>query len=127
MIISLKRGEHVNQDGKASEELAVEFLLGHGHSILERNFSCRYGEIDIISYDGAVVFSEVKMRSSDSYGGASAAVTKTKQQKILKTARLYLQQNPEQALLACRFDVIAIEQGRWGSTITWLKSAFIDS
>lgn len=117
----------MNRDGKASEERAVEFLLGHGHSILERNFSCRYGEIDIISYDGAVVFSEVKMRSSDSYGGASAAVTKTKQQKILKTARLYLQQNPGQALHACRFDVIAIEQGRQGLTITWLKSAFIDS
>ena len=74
----------MNQVGKASEELAVEFLLGHGHSILERNFSCRYGEIDIISYDGAVVFSEVKMRSGHSYGGASAAVTKTKQQKFLK-------------------------------------------
>lgn len=117
----------MNQDGKASEQRAVEFLLGHGHSILERNFSCRYGEIDIISYDGALVFSEVKMRSSDSYGRASAAATKTKQQKILKTARLYLQQNPGQALHACRFDVIAIEQGRQGLTITWLKSAFIDS
>ena len=117
----------MNQDGKSGEARAVKFLRDHGHSIIERNFSCRYGEIDIISYDGAVVFSEVKMRSGHSYGGASAAVTKTKQQKILKTARLYLQQNPEQALLACRFDVIAIEQGRRGSTITWLKSAFIDS
>jgi putative endonuclease len=117
----------VDQDGKVGETRAVEFLLSHGHNILERNFSCRYGEIDIISYDGAVVFSEVKMRSSDSYGGALGAVTQTKQQKILKTARLYLQQNPEQTLYACRFDVIAIEQGLRGLTFTWIKSAFIDS
>ena len=117
----------MDQDGKVGETRAVEFLLSHGHNILERNFSCRYGEIDIISYDGAVVFSEVKMRSSDSYGGALGAVTQTKQQKILKTARLYLQQNPEQTLYACRFDVIAIEQGLRGLTFTWIKSAFIDS
>ena len=117
----------MTQDGKVGETRAVEFLLSHGHNILERNFSCRYGEIDIISYDGAVVFSEVKMRSSDSYGGALGAVTQTKQQKILKTARLYLQQNPEQTLYACRFDVIAIEQGLRGLTFTWIKSAFIDS
>ena len=117
----------MNQDGKSGEARAVKLLRDHGHSIIERNFSCRYGEIDIISYDGAVVFSEVKMRTSDSYGGASAAVTKTKQQKILKTARLYLQQNPERASYACRFDVIAIEQGYRGLTVTWIKSAFIDS
>ncbi|MCH1553912.1 MAG: YraN family protein [Luminiphilus sp.] len=117
----------MNRGGRAGEASAVNFLLSHGHRIIERNFACRYGEIDIISYDGAVVFSEVKMRSGYAYGGASAAVTKTKQQKILKTARLYLQQNPEQALCACRFDVIAIEQGYRSLTITWIKSAFIDS
>ena len=50
----------MNQDGKSGEARAVKFLRDHGHSIIERNFSCRYGEIDIISYDGAVVFSEVK-------------------------------------------------------------------
>ena len=71
---------------------------------------------------------QYKHNEVDRFGNVNhRPVTKTKQQKILKTARLYLQQNPGQALHACRFDVIAIEQGRQGLTITWLKSAFIDS
>ncbi len=117
----------MNQGGKNGERRAVKFLLSHGHSIAERNFSCRYGEIDIISFDGGVVFSEVKMRSVGSYGGASEAVTKTKQRKILKTARLFIQQKPEYGLYDCRFDVIAIERENRDIRITWIKSAFVDS
>jgi len=107
--------------GKLAEGLAADYLQLHGLRLLERNYSCRLGEIDLILADGpALVFAEVRLRRNRDYGGAAASITAAKRQRILRAARHYLSGRPERP---CRFDVIlldALEPGR----IEWIKDAF---
>lgn len=112
--------------GKLSEQLAAKYLIKNGLTIIETNFHCRFGEIDIIAKnDKTLIFVEVKYRSDVNYGGAISAVATSKQEKIKKSARIYLQQ---QALneynTACRFDVIAMQGQLNSPEITWLTNAF---
>lgn len=94
--------------GDFGEGLACEYLATLGYRVLERNFSCRAGELDIIALQGdTVVFIEVKTRSSEKYGLPSEAVSSAKQTKIVKTALYYLQRNRLLDYM-CRFDVIEI-------------------
>lgn len=94
--------------GAFGESLACEFLTRDGYRVLDRNFSCRAGELDIIAVqDETVVFIEVKTRSSGKYGLPSDAVNRAKQQKIVKTALYYMQKNKLLDYM-CRFDVIEI-------------------
>lgn len=94
--------------GAFGENMANEYLSECGYKVLDRNFSCRTGEIDIIALQGdTVVFIEVKTRSSEKFGLPSEAVSATKQRKIVKTALYYLQKNRLMDYM-CRFDVIEI-------------------
>lgn len=80
-----------------------------GYQILEQNFRCRQGEIDIIAEDqGCLVFVEVKYRRDDSCGHPAEAVDRRKQQKLYHTARYYLYRKGYGEDMACRFDVIAV-------------------
>ena len=95
--------------GRAGEDLAAAFLEQNGHEILDRNFKCRCGEIDIISrQDGTFVFSEVKARSSAVYGLPSEAVDYHKRKRISDAAAWYLYHTYHNMDLPCRFDVIAV-------------------
>lgn len=79
--------------GKWGENVACDYLKNEDYNILDRNFSCRQGEIDIIAYDlksNEVVFFEVKTRTSFNYGIPSEAVNKTKQKHILNSVKYYL-------------------------------------
>jgi len=88
--------------------MASAYLTECGYRVLERNFSCKAGEIDIIAIQGdTVVFIEVKSRSSVKYGQPSEAVSIPKQRKIVKTALYYMQKNKLLDYM-CRFDVIEI-------------------
>ena len=94
--------------GKAGEDRAARFLEQAGWRILERNFSARGGEIDLIAADGkTLVFAEVKTRSYQAFGGPLAAVTPAKQKRIAQTALHYLQ---ERGLKfdSIRFDVLCV-------------------
>ncbi|MEA4848779.1 MAG: YraN family protein [Clostridiaceae bacterium] len=94
--------------GAFGEDMACEYLEEYGYKVLERNFSCRTGELDIIALEGeTVAFIEVKTRSSERYGLPSEAISISKQGKIVKTALYYMQRN---RLLdrMCRFDVLEI-------------------
>ncbi len=94
--------------GLEGERRAAEYLISKGISIIQMNFRCPIGEIDIIAKDsGIIVFVEVKTRSSDIFGLPQEAVDYHKQKKLVQIANLYLQKkqllnNP------CRFDVISI-------------------
>jgi putative endonuclease len=78
-----------------------------GYRILEANFRCRFGEIDLIARDGAyLVFIEVKYRSSLKDGDSLEAVNRRKQRKIIRVAEYYLCMHQEKTDLPCRFDVI---------------------
>jgi putative endonuclease len=94
--------------GEWGEKLATKYLKSKGYQILERNYSCKMGEIDIIVEKGEfLIFIEVKTRRSDSYGLPQAAVNYYKQEKIKKVALYYLG-NIEDNDLQIRFDVISI-------------------
>jgi putative endonuclease len=110
--------------GKAGEEVAIQYLCQRGYQILERNYRCRFGEIDLIARDGGTLaFIEVKTRRSKRFGPAAAAVTSEKQRHLIKAAQLYLIQK-RQAYALCRFDVVTIELDAQTSRIELIKDAF---
>ncbi|EKD26640.1 MAG: hypothetical protein ACD_79C01084G0001 [uncultured bacterium] len=103
------------ETGDIGEDLALKFLSSKGMKLIERNFRCNFGEIDLIFRDkNALVFVEVKLRKSNFFGDAALAVNIRKQKKIVNIAKYYLQNkrlNPE----SIRFDVFGIEkdEGKW--------------
>ena len=107
--------------GAIYEMQAAAYLKRKGYQILEQNFRCRQGEIDLIARDGGyLVFIEVKYRSSLKDGAPLEAVDRRKQRKVIRVAEYYLCMHPEQAALPCRFDVIGMEDCR----IRLLRNAF---
>lgn len=106
--------------GKWAEQQACEFLLAQGLLLIQKNFACKYGEIDLIMQHGQVlVMVEVRFRSSEIYGGAIESVTLKKQAKIIRTSQYYQIMHAVQQML--RFDVIAIAADR---KINWIQNAF---
>ncbi len=103
--------------GALGEKRAAEFLKKRGYRILETNFRCREGELDIISRDkDCLVFVEVRTRSSADFGTPEESITRAKKEKLVAVALAYLQTHrnlPE----SWRFDVVAVEVGRQGETI----------
>ncbi len=111
----------MRERGRLAEDAAVTFLQQQGLTLVERNYHCRFGEIDLIARDGeTLVFVEVRMRTSDAFGGAAASITASKRNKLLRAARHYLSGNPR--LPVCRFDALLISGGN--STPEWLKNVF---
>lgn len=107
------------QRGQAAENLAAEFLQRQGLKLVARNYRCRVGEIDLVMEDrGALVFVEVRLRKSDSFGGAGASITTHKQNKLIRAAQHYLQQQTRQP--PCRFDAFLLD----GDRMEWIKDAF---
>ena len=95
--------------GKAGEEIAVRHLQRLGYCILERNYRCPLGEIDIVAREeNILVFIEVKSRKTESFGDPELAVGKAKQKKISLIALYYLAQKNYPSLPA-RFDVVAVK------------------
>ena len=112
------------QVGKAGEEAAVQYLCQQGYRIVERNYRCRFGEIDLIARDGkTLTFIEVKTRRPQRFGPAAAAVTLEKQRHLIKASQLYLIQK-RKACELCRFDVVTIELGAQEPRIELIKDAF---
>lgn len=115
---SLARGTR----GAQAEQLAAQFLQRHGLKLLQRNYLCRYGEIDLILQDGAIlVFAEVRLRSRSDFGGAAASINSAKQAKLIRTAQHYLATLPR--IPPCRFDAVLL-RATDGNNIEWLKNAF---
>ncbi len=108
------------QVGEAQESQAVVKLEELGYQILQKNFRCRIGEIDIIArHQGYLVFVEVKYRKNRNAGYAAEAVNWKKQQVISRVADFYLRTHCER-IPACRFDVVAID----GEQILVYENAF---
>ena len=111
----------VKAAGKLAEALVADYLQVRGLRLIERNYSCRLGEIDLILADGPVlVFVEVRLRRNPGYGGAAASITAAKRQRILRAARHYLSGKPEPL---CRFDVVLLD-ALAAERIEWIKDAF---
>jgi putative endonuclease len=94
--------------GKTGEALAAKYLEDRGYQIIEQNFTSRYGELDLVARDGdSIVFVEVKTRTSSAFGEPEDSVTPEKLERIINTALLWLQANPDQPD-DWRIDVVAI-------------------
>jgi putative endonuclease len=117
------------QIGQLNECLARQYLIQQGLRYLTQNFHSRQGEIDLIMQEQeTLVFIEVKYRKNNNFGGAIAAVSYNKQQRLRKTATFYLQRQGLNAYnTPCRFDVITIQGNTYNNStpqMTWLKNAF---
>lgn len=110
-----------NSRGQKAETRAAGYLEAQGLKIVERNYRCRYGEIDLIARDGAtLVFVEVRARSSAAFGGAAGSITAAKRAKITLTAQHYLaslQRTPR-----CRFDALLMTGD--SGPLEWIRDAF---
>ena len=112
------------QFGRRSERLAAEYLKLKGYRILETNYRCGAGEIDIIAREKkTLVFIEVKARSSSRFGSPKGAVTPAKQRKISMAALEYLKRT-DQTGSSARFDVVAIDTAGGTPAIEVVKNAF---
>jgi len=94
--------------GNQAEDNALHYLKQKKYKLLQRNFSTKAGEVDLIMQDGeSLVFIEVRYRKNADFGGAAASITHKKQQRIIKAALAYQQTHAPQSSM--RFDVVAIE------------------
>jgi putative endonuclease len=110
--------------GRAGEDLACAYLRRLGFRILERNYRCRAGEIDVVARDGETwVFVEVKERSNPSHGAAVDAVTPAKRRRVVRAARLWAAAHgaSESPL---RFDVVAVDRTGDETRIRHERAAF---
>ncbi len=107
--------------GNSGEAQAFHYLIENNYKILETNYKCKIGEIDIIATkDNTIIFVEVKKRNSTKYGLPREAVTPYKQRKIKMVATWYLQKT-KNFDKNCRFDVIEI----LGENINHIQNAFV--
>jgi len=110
--------------GRMGEDLAVAFAEAHGLRILDRNFRCPLGEIDLIARDGTmIVFIEVRSRYGMGYGSPQESVTREKQRRLTQLAHWYLKARRMEGSHA-RFDVLAILWKGREPEITWIPNAF---
>lgn len=114
-----------SETGKYFENMALSYLIRQGCQLICRNFHSAFGEIDlIVKQNDVYVFTEVRYRDNPDRGLAQETISKTKQQKIIKTAMFFLQKfHLDQ--VNCRFDVIAFN-GPYSQTQQpeWIQDAF---
>jgi putative endonuclease len=110
--------------GREGENLAAAYLERAGYEIIERNYRCPFGEVDIVAREGgSLVFIEVKSRRSESFGEPELAVGRDKQRKIARVSLDYLQRRNALSCSA-RFDVVTVKMLAGGVRIELIKDAF---
>ena len=116
--------------GEATESLACEYLKSKGLKLVERNFNCRFGEIDLIMQNSdSLIFVEVRYRRNKDFGSGAESITMSKQSKLIKTASAYLQRHAKLSKYPARFDVVSITGPIETKSINnidfdWIENAF---
>lgn len=109
------------QKGEHAEQLALTHLQSQGLRLLQRNYRCKLGELDLVMLEGkTLVIAEVRYRQSDSFGGALASITRRKQERIVAATQHYVIIH-KMSQCAIRFDVVAISGD---NQLQWIKNAF---
>jgi putative endonuclease len=115
---------NTRETGSSGEERAVEFLRRKGLSIIRRNYRTPHGEIDIVAEDGSViVFVEVKLRRSLSYGSPESAVDARKRRQMKAIARAFIS-HYQLFGKDCRFDIVAIHENGNSVRLKHIENAF---
>ena len=115
---------HNQSFGAWGEDLVAEWYLKRGYEIVERNWRCRQGEIDIIaSRDSVLVICEVKTRATADFGSPALAVDANKQQRLRRLAAHWLSENPT-TRASVRFDVAAVVGPKEDVSLEVIESAF---
>lgn len=113
--------------GRQAENQAEKYLHRQGLTTLDKNFHCRFGELDLIMQDGdELVFVEVRHRQQSGFGSGADTVTRAKQQRLSAAARYYLTRHPLGLNQYCRFDVVSIDGGLTNRHVNWIKNAFTE-
>ncbi|EKD70722.1 MAG: hypothetical protein ACD_46C00428G0005 [uncultured bacterium] len=113
------------QSGQQAERDACQFLQARGLRLIQANYRCYFGEIDLIMKDkDYVVFVEVRKRHNPNYGNALESINKTKAKKIIKTAAHFMQERNWLYKVASRFDIIAIHPIAGQMQLEWFRNAF---
>jgi putative endonuclease len=116
---------HRKDAGTRAETEACRYLEARGLVLLEKNFRCRGGEIDLVMREGPVVaLVEVRMRSSDRFGGAAGSVDWKKQKRLIVAARYLTLVRSEMRKHPLRFDVVTLEPEGSVLEIHWIRDAF---
>lgn len=111
--------------GAQFEQRACKELQRAGLKLLDRNFTTRHGEIDLVMLDGdTIVFVEVRHRGRTTHGCATESITASKQRKLIAAAQWWLQTHPAQANWPCRFDAVGYDGSSTTARMQWLKNAF---
>ena len=119
----MSEGETAPAKGRLAEDQALDYLRQQGLRLMERNYRCRYGEIDLIMEDGRmVVFVEVRFRGNSRFGGALESVDRRKQARLLTAAACFLRERRLDR--PSRFDVAALSPGENGLLLDWVRGAF---
>ena len=122
--IKWNRSTHHLEQGRRAERLACQFLTERGLRLVQPNYRCPFGEIDLIMEDNqCLIFVEVRYRSNARFGGALASIDQRKQDKLRATAEHYLQRCNQTTGRPCRFDVVVLESVR-PPTFEWIQDAF---
>ncbi len=122
--LTLKMGTEKKELGKKGEDLAVRFLKKRGYQIIQRNYTCKMGEMDVIAKEkDTLVFVEVKTRTSATFGPPQLSVHFSKQNQLSKVALHFLKEKNLNDIRA-RFDVVAILLGPKGEEIELIRDAF---
>jgi putative endonuclease len=112
--------------GRSAETAAEHYLMARGLVVLQRNYRCSGGEIDLVMRDGATtVFVEVRYRRSDQFGAPADTIDYRKRLRVINCARRYLQVHQECACGPCRFDAVLLSGApAQDARIEWIKDAF---
>jgi len=115
----------MNTLGEAYETLACTHLQSAGLSLLSRNFSTRFGELDLVMRDrNVLVFVEVRYRARTRFGSGAESITAAKRARLATAAEQFRQAHPRLSALPCRFDVVAMTGDAKAPQIDWLRNAF---
>lgn len=115
----------MRERGARFEQRAAAELERAGLKTLARNYTTRHGELDLVMlHGGTIVFVEVRQRARADHGGALASITRSKRDKLIRTAQLWLAANPPHAHRTCRFDVVTFDGSDETAQGHWLRGAF---
>lgn len=110
--------------GNLGESIVCDYLIDRGLHIMERNYRCKLGEVDIIAAEGdTICFVEVKLRKSQAYGRPFEAVNRSKQNKIIRTALQYIVNNRKSDYM-CRFDIAEVNNINGKYEVNYIENAF---